>query len=241
MGAEHMISSLRFARTSFNGISRTMATRTKIVGGNWKCNAGGGTTLADVNTLVEGLNAGPEPKCQTYLCPPSIYLQTVKSTAAADFDVAAQNCWKVEKGAYTGEVSPAMLQDMGINWTLIGHSERRDIFGETDALLGEKIAHCMEKGMNVVACIGEHKEDREAGKTMEVLIPQLEAIVANTSDWSRMVVQPMKRTWVIFFKDQTSMDFWWVVRHSSQMDFMPFWLLQASKNLTLVSCSNYAM
>jgi len=188
MGAEHMISSLRFARTSFNGISRTMATRTKIVGGNWKCNAGGGTTLADVNTLVEGLNAGPEPKCQTYLCPPSIYLQTVKSTAAAHFDVAAQNCWKVEKGAYTGEVSPAMLQDMGINWTLIGHSERRDIFGETDALLGEKIAHCMEKGMNVVACIGEHKEDREAGKTMEVLIPQLEAIVANTSDWSRMVI-----------------------------------------------------
>merc|ERR1712070_1122881 len=88
MGAEHMISSLRFARTSFNGISRTMATRTKIVGGNWKCNAGGGTTLAEVNTLVEGLNAGPEPKCQTYLCPPSIYLQTVKSTAAAHFDVA---------------------------------------------------------------------------------------------------------------------------------------------------------
>merc|ERR1712196_249954 len=154
MGAEHMISSLRFARTSFNGISRTMATRTKIVGGNWKCNAGGGTTLADVNTLVEGLNAGPEPKCQTYLCPPSIYLQTVKSTAATHFDVAAQNCWKVEKGAYTGEVSPAMLQDMGINWTLIGHSERRDIFGET----------------------------------VEVLIPQLEAIVANPSDWSRMVI-----------------------------------------------------
>merc|ERR1719163_2414851 len=61
---------------------------------------------------------------------------TAQSKAAAHFDVAAQNCWKLEKGAYTGEVSPAMLQDMGVNWTLIGHSERRDIFGETDALLG---------------------------------------------------------------------------------------------------------
>jgi len=183
-----MFATRSFARASFNSLSRTMATRTKIVGGNWKCNAGGGTTMADVNTLVDGLNAGPKPTCQTYLCPPSIYLSTVQSKAAAHFDVAAQNCWKLEKGAYTGEVSPAMLQDMGVNWTLIGHSERRDIFGETDALLGEKIAHCMEKGMNVVACIGEHKEDREAGTTMDVLIPQLEAIVANTSDWSKMVI-----------------------------------------------------
>jgi len=165
-----------------------MATRTKIVGGNWKCNAGNGTTMSDVKALVEGLNGIATPACQTYLCPPSIYLSTVQASAAPHFDVAAQNCWKLTKGAYTGEVSPEMLVDMGVNWTLIGHSERRDIFGETDELLGAKIAHCMEAGMNVVACIGEHKEDREAGTTMDVVIPQLDAIIANTSDWDRMVI-----------------------------------------------------
>jgi len=165
-----------------------MATRTKIVGGNWKCNAGDGTTLSDVKVLVEGLNAIPKPSCQTYVCPPAIYLQTVKDTIAPHFDVSAQNCWKMSKGAYTGEVSPEMLVDMGVNWTLIGHSERRDIFGETDELLGAKIAHCMTNGMNVVACIGEHKEDRESGSTMDVCIPQLQAIKANTSDWSKLVI-----------------------------------------------------
>jgi len=165
-----------------------MSTRTKIVGGNWKCNAGNGTTMADVKTLMEGLNAVATPKCETYLCPPAIYLQTVKQMAAPHFYVAAQNCWKGTKGAFTGEVSPEMLLDMGVDWTLVGHSERREIFGETDELLGAKIAHCQSNGMNVVACIGEKKEDRESGRTMDVCIPQIDAIVANTSDWGKMVI-----------------------------------------------------
>ena len=115
-----------------------MATRTKVVGGNWKCNAGNGcsclrnlgtheafagTTQADVAALVDGLNALPTPGCQVYLCPPSIYLNSVQQTAASHFNVSvctsvtptatvdhsrsprqAQNVWKLEKGAYTGEV-----------------------------------------------------------------------------------------------------------------------------------------
>jgi len=144
--------------------------------------------MAEVTALVEGLNAGPTPKCETYICPPSLYLQSVQATAAPHFNVAAQNCWKLPKGAYTGEISPEMLVDSGIKWTLVGHSERRDIFGETDALLGEKIAHAQAAGMTVVACCGEQKDDRESGRTMEVLLPQLDAIIANTSDWSRMVI-----------------------------------------------------
>lgn len=144
--------------------------------------------MADVKTLVDGLNAGPVPKCEAYLCPPSLYLQSVQATAAPHFNVAAQNCWKLPKGAYTGEISPEMLVDSGVKWTLVGHSERRDIFGETDELLGEKIAHAQAAGMTVVACCGEHKEDREAGRTMDVVVPQLDAIIANTEDWSRMVI-----------------------------------------------------
>ena len=92
------------------------------------------------------------------------------------------------KGAFTGENSVDMLQDMGISWTLIGHSERRDIFGETDELLGAKIAYCQEKGMTVAACCGEQQEAREAGTTMDVLIPQIKAIADNVSDWSKVVI-----------------------------------------------------
>lgn len=168
--------------------ARTMATRVPIVGGNWKCNAGKGVTQADVDTLVGGLNALPQPKCEVYIAPPALYLDRVNSSVSSTFNVSAQNLWKGTNGAFTGEISAEMLMDTGISHTLVGHSERRDIFGETDELLGAKIAHAQSVGMTVIACIGEHKEDREAGTTMDVLIPQLQAIVDNTSDYSKLVI-----------------------------------------------------
>ena len=143
-----------------------MATRTPIVGGNWKCNAGKGITGADVDTLVTGLNALAAPSCEVYVAPPAIYLERVQASVSSDFNVSSQNVWKETSGAYTGETSAEMLMDMGVSYTLIGHSERRDIFGETDDMLGAKIAHAQSVGMTVVACIGEHQEDREAGTTM---------------------------------------------------------------------------
>lgn len=93
-----------------------------------------------------------------------------------------------EKGAYTGEISGEMLTDLGVKTVIIGHSERRDIYGETDALLGAKVAKAQSLGMKVIACCGEHKEEREAGTTMEVLKPQLDAIFKNCSDPSQLVV-----------------------------------------------------
>ena len=181
-----------FAKTALQTAVRTsargMATRTPIVGGNWKCNAGNGITNGDVTALVDGLNALPAPKCEVYIAPPSLYLKDVKASAKSHFNVSAQNTWKLTKGAYTGEVSPEMLLDSNIEWTLIGHSERRDIFGEDDALLGEKIAHCQSLGLNVVACLGEHLPAREAGKYMDSLIPNLQAICNNVTDWSKVVI-----------------------------------------------------
>jgi len=176
------------ARPVVTMAARAMATRVPIVGGNWKCNAGKGLTSADVDTLVTGLNSLPEPKCEVYVAPPAIYIDKVNSAVSSTFNVSAQNVWKEASGAYTGETSAEMLVDMGVTYTLIGHSERRDIFGETDELLGAKIAHAQSAGMTVIACIGEHQEDREAGTTMDVLVPQLEAIVNNTSDFSKMVI-----------------------------------------------------
>lgn len=168
--------------------TRSMATRVPIVGGNWKMNAGKGTTGESVDTLVSGLNSLPQPKCEVYIAPPAIYLDKVNSAVSPTFMVSSQNIYKTTDGAFTGETSAEMLMDMGVSYTLIGHSERRDIFGETDELLGAKIAHAMDVGMTVIACIGEHQADREAGTTMDVLVPQLQAIVDNTTDYSKLVI-----------------------------------------------------
>ena len=184
---------LRSARTLLarRGFASTAAaaSRVPVVGGNWKCNAGDGTGMSSVETLVAGLNAAkPAGEVEVFCASPALYLDYLTKNLDARFSPCAQNLYKETRGAYTGEVSAEMLVDLGVNWTLVGHSERRDIFGETDALLKEKIAHAQEVGMTVVACCGEHKEDREAGTTMDVLIPQLQAIVDGTSDWSRLVI-----------------------------------------------------
>ncbi|GAB5366400.1 hypothetical protein AAMO2058_001140500 [Amorphochlora amoebiformis] len=172
----------------YQTLSRALSTRTPIVGGNWKLNAGNGTTKDTIDELVKGLNDGKAPACEVFVCPPTLYLERVQTTVVSYINVCSQNIYCKTKGAFTGETSAEMLMDMGIGYTLIGHSERRDIFGETDYLLGEKIAHAQSVGMNVVACIGEHKEDRVSGKTMDVLIPQLTAIKDNVSDWSSVVI-----------------------------------------------------
>jgi triosephosphate isomerase len=177
----------RLVTRSFS-TTRSVA-RVPVVGGNWKCNAGNGTTMATVDELVNGLNSvKPTGEVEVFCAAPAIYLDYLTKNLDARYNPCSQNVWKEVKGAYTGEISADMLVDLGVNWTLVGHSERRDIFGETDDLLQAKITRAQEVGMTVVACCGEHKEDREAGKTMDVLVPQLQAIADGTTDWSKLVV-----------------------------------------------------
>lgn len=102
--------------------------------------------------------------------------------------VAAQNCYKTAKGAFTGEISPAMLKDNGVEWVIIGHSERRNVFGESDQLIAEKVGHALSEGLSVIACIGEKIEEREAGKTLDVVYTQMAAIKPQVSDWTRVVI-----------------------------------------------------
>lgn len=83
---------------------------------------------------------------------PSIYLTYVKSILPSNIGIAGQNAYKVAKGAFTGEISPAMLMDNGIPWVILGHSERRNVFGETDELVAEKVAHALESGLKVIFC-----------------------------------------------------------------------------------------
>ena len=122
---------------------------------------------------------------------PTLYIPTANSRISQlglKAKVAGQNCYKVKSGAFTGEISPAMLKDNGVEWVILGHSERRNVFGESDALIADKIGHALEEGLNVIACIGEKLEEREAGKTMDVVFAQMAAFKDKVKDWSKVVV-----------------------------------------------------
>lgn len=162
-----------------------MTGRKFFVGGNWKLNGDKKSIEELANTLNKAkLNADAEVVCGA----PSIYLDYARSKLNPNIGVAAQNCYKVAKGAFTGEISPAMIKDCGVNWVILGHSERRHVFGESDELIGQKVAHALESGLGVIACIGEKLDEREAGITEKVVFAQTKFIADNVKDWSKVVL-----------------------------------------------------
>jgi triosephosphate isomerase len=125
------------------------------------------------------------------IAPPALYLQLASSElTASNVQVSAQNVYDKPNGAYTGEISVAQLKDSGIHWTILGHSERRTILGETDDVVAAKTKAAIDGGVSVVWCCGESLEEREAGRTVAVVEAQLAALAAKVSgaDWSKIVV-----------------------------------------------------
>lgn len=157
-----------------------------FVGGNWKMN----NLKKDNQALVELLNGASVnfESTEVLVAPPALYFDFVRQNLNANFHVSAQNCYKKEKGAFTGDISPAMIKDMGGDYVILGHSERRNVFGESDELIGEKVKHALESGLNVLPCIGEKLDERESGKTTEVVFRQMKFITDNVSDWSKVVI-----------------------------------------------------
>ena len=112
----------------------------------------------------------------------------MKSILAEGIHLSAQNCSSQPQGAFTGEVSADQLVDFGIKWVILGHSERRNIYGETNEEVAKKTKIALEKGLNVVLCIGEKIDQREAGKTNEVLKEQLDACKESICNWDQVVI-----------------------------------------------------
>ncbi|KAF9284234.1 triosephosphate isomerase [Mortierella antarctica] len=156
-----------------------------IVSGNFKLNG----SQSSLKTLVEGLNQGDlDSNVEIVVSPPFVYLDQVRKTIRKDVAVAGQNCYAKSSGAYTGEVAAEMLKDLGIEWVILGHSERREIFKETDEEIGAKVAHALKTGLKVMACVGEKLEEREDNRTTEVVFRQLAAIAKQVEDWTNVVV-----------------------------------------------------
>jgi triosephosphate isomerase len=162
--------------------------RKKIVAGNWKMN----------NNLSEGVNLAKsvnqqvsENEVTVVLCTPFIHLTEVaKIIDKKNLFLGAQNCANKESGAYTGEVSASMIRSTGADYVILGHSERRAYYGETDQLLAEKVDIALANKLTPVFCIGEVLEEREAGKHFEVVKAQLNKGLFHLSstDFSKLVI-----------------------------------------------------
>ncbi len=130
----------------------------------------------------------PGQNLETVIAPPALYLLLVREHLRKEIGVAAQNVYDRPNGAFTGEISVSQLQDSGVGWVILGHSERRTLLAESDTTVASKTRYATENGVGVIWCCGESLEQREAGQTLEHIAGQLAALKAQVSDWSRIVI-----------------------------------------------------
>jgi len=163
-----------------------MATRRPFVGGNWKMN----TTAAEADALARAVSTSSDA-AQVAIFPPFVYLDRVAAalrTAGSTVLVGAQDLDHRDNGALTGQVSSAMLLDLGVSAALTGHSERRHVLDESDELVGLKTARTIDAGLTCVLCIGETLEQREAGQTDQVNERQLREGLAGVTAFDNLVI-----------------------------------------------------
>ncbi len=163
--------------------------RQKFVAGNWKMftTASTGTELA--RAVADGL--GKEDRVRVAVCPPFPYLAQIAAVVRGSrVELGGQNLYPEKEGAFTGEVSPTMLLDVGCQHVILGHSERRHKLGESDAFINRKVLAALASGLRVILCVGETLEEREAGQTNNVLCDQVAGGLANVreTDVDRLVI-----------------------------------------------------
>jgi len=167
----------------------------KLIAGNWKMNG----NLAANDALVRALVAGmKDAACTAAVCVPAPYLAQVQMLRAGSaLELGAQDVSQHEQGAYTGEVSAAMLKEFGVRYAIVGHSERRQYHGETDALVAEKARVALAAGVTPIVCVGETLAERESGKTEEVVKRQLAAVIHTNGHCISEIVVAYEPVWAI--------------------------------------------
>ena len=146
---------------------------------------------AQTDTLITGLRNAGELTCDLAVFPPFPYLsQAISLADGSPVSVGAQNCAEADSGAYTGEVSAEMLTDLGASMVIIGHSERRTLYAETDDVVLRKTRQALDHGLVAVVCVGETLEERQSGKAEEVVATQMSLLISELSDadWENVVI-----------------------------------------------------
>lgn len=171
--------------------------RKTIIAGNWKMNK----TPSETKAFAEQFKAIlPKTKwCDIVVCAPTVDLSAaVRAFKDSRIAVGAENVYFEKSGAYTGEISADMLADLGVRYVIVGHSERRALFGETDEIVNKKVLAALEAGLNPIICVGESLEQRELGVTMELIAYQVKAALAGVpADKMRHVVIAYEPLWAI--------------------------------------------
>ena len=167
-----------------------------IIAGNWKMNKLPSETYDFVKEVVEATKGA---ECEVVCCTPFVCLApAIEAAKGTHVKIGAENLHFEDKGAYTGEVSADMLKDLGVDYVIIGHSERREYFAETDETVNKKIKKALEKGLIPIVCCGESLEQREVGITMDFITIQIKKAFADISaDDAKKVVVAYEPIWAI--------------------------------------------
>jgi triosephosphate isomerase len=171
--------------------------RRKLIAGNWKMN----TTRAEGVALAAAVAQGSAAHggVDVAVCPPAVYLDAVKhALAGSQVGLGAQNCYHEAKGAYTGEISVAMLKDVGCQYVILGHSERRAIFKESNELINKKVKAALAGGLTPILCVGETLDERKANRTAEVVKEQfLGSLAGISAEQMETIIIAYEPVWAI--------------------------------------------
>jgi len=151
----------------------------QLVAGNWKMN-GVAADLAELNLLRQGLE--PQTACEVLVCPPASLIARAVSVVEGAFALGGQDCHRESSGAFTGDISAEMLKDAGASYVIVGHSERRQYHGETDALVAAKAQAGWRAGLSVIICVGETEDERDRGHAKPICHGQIKGSVPKTAN-----------------------------------------------------------
>lgn len=167
----------------------------KLIAGNWKMNGSLTANTALLKSIHAGLNA---PACDIAVCVPAAYLAQCQGLlASSPIELGAQDVSQHEAGAYTGEISSVMLREFGVRYAIVGHSERRQYHGESDAVVAAKAQRALANSITPIVCVGETLAEREAGKTEEVVKRQLAAVIHLNGHCISEIVVAYEPVWAI--------------------------------------------